>query len=398
MTRSQTKKSQSPAPRDNSPTGSIHHQYHRDRANKENSATPAIMQTPPDNSSAEALFSLVANDPSFRPRPLRLPKHNPNNQDSILATTFRAQHALMHYLSCGDSSCYTHYSSHLNSNRAPKNNWCAYCNRKGHYTTCCEINRQDKEYFEQEKRAKESQERQDSSPPKDPTPTSPYDLSPKSAPSLTSSQYSPINKGKGRAISVESDSERGSGSEIDDSPTSPAYPVTPLAPRKNSASSTSSYGSDTLPCPTTNPTFPTHSIMMPYYWLKGPFTMEGFLHFNSAIKPNRTNIPEAIGLTANQDNLHWQWVSNNSYNNLVELAQSQGLLTNEIPQLFTAYANWNHMLKNGYQKDPDFVKKINWPINGYSKVQGILYYTFNEQVPICVPNTLTATPSSKIPS
>jgi len=187
MTRSQTKKFQSPAPRDNSPTGSIHDQYHRIRANKENSAPPAIMQTPPDNSAAEALFSLVANNPSFRPRPLRLPKHKPNNQDSILAATFRAQHALMHYLSCGDSTFYTHYSPHLNSNRPPKDNWCTYCNRKGHYTTCCEINRQDKEYFEQEKGAKESQERQDSSPLRDPPPTSPYDLSPKSIPSLTSS-------------------------------------------------------------------------------------------------------------------------------------------------------------------------------------------------------------------
>jgi len=115
--------------------------------------------------------------------------------------------------------------------------------------------------------------------------------------------------------------------------------------------------------------------------------MEGFLHFNSATKPNTTNISEAIGLTANQDNLHWQWVGKNSYNNLVELAQSQGLPTNEIPQLLPTYANWNHILKNGYQKDPDFVKKINWPINGYSKVHGILYYTFYEQVRICVPNT-----------
>jgi len=33
------------------------------------------------------------------------------------------------------------------------------------------------------------------------------------------------------------------------------------------------------------------------------------------------------------------------------------------------------------------VKKINWPINGYSKVHGILYYTFYEQVRICMPNT-----------
>ena len=263
------------------------------------------MQTPPDNSAAEALFSLVANDPSFRPRPLRLPKHNPNNQDSILAATFRAQHALMHYLSCGDSTCYTHYSYHLDSNRPPKDNWCAYCNRKGHYTTCCEINRQDKEYFEQEKRAKESQECQDSSPPRDPPSTSPYDLSPKSVPSLTSTQYSPLKKGKEGAISVESDSVQGSRSEIEDSSTSSTYLVTPLASRKISASSTSSYGSDTLPCPTPDHNFPTHSIMMPYYCLNGPFTMEGFLHFNSATKPNTNNIPEAIGLTANQDNLHW---------------------------------------------------------------------------------------------
>ena len=122
MTRSQTNKSQFPAPRDNSPTGSIHDQYHRERANKKNSAPPAIMQMPPDNSAAEALFSLVANDPSFRPRPLRLPKHNPNNQDSILAATFRAQHALMQSLSCGDSTCYTHYSPYLNSTRALKDN------------------------------------------------------------------------------------------------------------------------------------------------------------------------------------------------------------------------------------------------------------------------------------
>jgi len=176
MTRSQVKKSQSPAPRDNSPTGSIHDQYHGDRANKENSAPPAIMQTPPDNTAPEALFSLVANDPSFRPRPLRLRKYNPNNQDSILAATFRAEHALMHYLSCGDSTCYTDYSSHLNSNTAPKDNWCAYCNRKRHYTIFCEINRQDKEYFEQDKRAKEFQGYEDSSPPRDPLPTSPYEL------------------------------------------------------------------------------------------------------------------------------------------------------------------------------------------------------------------------------
>jgi len=86
------------------------------------------MQTPPDNRAAEALVSLVANDPSFRPRPPRLSKYNPNYQDSILAATFRAQHALMHYLSCGDSTCYIHYYSHLNSNRPPKDNWCAYCN------------------------------------------------------------------------------------------------------------------------------------------------------------------------------------------------------------------------------------------------------------------------------
>jgi len=71
----------------------------------------------------------------------------------------------------------------------------------------------------------------------------------------------------------------------------------------------------------------------------------------------------------------------------VELAQSQGLPTNEIPQLLHAYANWNHMSKSGYQKDPDFVNKFNWHINGYSKVYGILYYTFNKQVRICVPNT-----------
>jgi len=45
------------------------------------------------------------------------------------------------------------------------------------------------------------------------------------------------------------------------------------------------------------------------------------------------------------------------------------------------------MLKSGYQKDPDFVKKISWPINEYSKVHGILYCTFNEQVRICMPNT-----------
>jgi len=108
--------------------------------------------------------------------------------------------------------------------------------------------------------------------------------------------------------------------------------------------------------------------------------MEDFLHFNSATKPNTTNIPEALGLTANQDNLHWQWVSKNSYNNLVELAQCQSLPTHEIPQLLPAYTNWNHMLKSGLQKDPDFAPKINRPINGYSKVNGILYYTFNEQV------------------
>jgi len=253
MTRTQAKKSQSPTPKENSPTGSIHDRYHRDRANKTNSAPPAIMQMPPDNSAAEALFSLVANGPSFRPRPLRLPRHNSNIQGSIMAATFRAQHALIHYLSCGDSTCITHYSSHLNSNRAPKDNWYAYCNRKGYYTTCCEINSQDKEYYEQEKHVKESQERQDSFPSRDLSPTSPYDLSPKSVPSLTSSQYSPLNKGKGRAISVESDSEQGSGSEIDNSPTSPTYPITPLAPRKISACSTSSYGSDTLPCPTPDP-------------------------------------------------------------------------------------------------------------------------------------------------
>jgi len=186
------------------------------------------MQTSPDNSAAEALFFLVANNPSFRPRPLRLPKYNPNNQDSILAAIFRAQHVLMHYLSCGDSTYHTHYSSHLNRNRAPKDKWCAYCIRKGHYTACCKINRQDKEYFEQEKHAKESQERQDSSPPRDPPPTSPYDLAPKSVPSLTSSQYSPLNKGKSRAISIAPDSEQNSGSEIDNSPTSHTYPVTPL--------------------------------------------------------------------------------------------------------------------------------------------------------------------------
>jgi len=177
MTRSQTKKSQSPAPRDNSPIGSIHDQYHRDRANKENSAPPAVMQTPPDNSAPEALFSLVANDPSFRPRPLRLLKHNPINQDSILAATLRAQHALMHYLSCRDSTCYTHYSSHQNSHRAPKDNWCAYCNRKGHYTTWGEINRQDEEYYEQEKSAREFQERQVSSPSRDSTLSFLHDLS-----------------------------------------------------------------------------------------------------------------------------------------------------------------------------------------------------------------------------
>jgi len=85
--------------------------------------------------------------------------------------------------------------------------------------------------------------------------------------------------------------------------------------------------------------------------------------------------------------LHWQWVGKNSYNNLVELAQSQGLPTNETPQLLPAYANWNHILKSGYQKDADFVKKINWLINRYSKVHGILYYSFNEQVQLCVPNT-----------
>jgi len=220
---------------------------------------------PPDNSAAEALFSWMDNDPSFRPGPLRLPNHNPNNQDSILAATFRARHVLIHYLSCGDSTCYTHYSSHLNSNRAPKYNWCTYCNRRGHYTLCCAINKQDKEYFEQEKGANESQERQDSSPPRDPCPTFPYDLLPKSVPSLTSSLYSPLNKGKGRAISVESDSGQGSGSEIDDSPTSPTYLVTSLASRKISASSTSSYGSDTLPCPTPDTNFPIHSIMMSYY-------------------------------------------------------------------------------------------------------------------------------------
>jgi len=137
MTRSQTKKSQSPALRENYPTGTIHDQCYRDRANKENSAPPAIMQTPPNNSIVEALLSLVANDPSFRPKPFRLLKHNINNQDSILAGTFRAGHVLMHYLSCRDSTCLTHYSSHLNSNAAPKDNWCVYCYRKGHYTTCC---------------------------------------------------------------------------------------------------------------------------------------------------------------------------------------------------------------------------------------------------------------------
>ena len=45
------------------------------------------------------------------------------------------------------------------------------------------------------------------------------------------------------------------------------------------------------------------------------------------------------------------------------------------------------MLKSGYQKDPDSVRKINWHINGYYKVPRFLYYTFNEQVRICVPNT-----------
>jgi len=49
--------------RNNSPAASIHDQYYRNRANKENSAPPAIMQTPPDNSAVEALFSLVPNDP-----------------------------------------------------------------------------------------------------------------------------------------------------------------------------------------------------------------------------------------------------------------------------------------------------------------------------------------------
>lgn len=45
------------------------------------------------------------------------------------------------------------------------------------------------------------------------------------------------------------------------------------------------------------------------------------------------------------------------------------------------------MLKSGYQKEPDFVENINWPINGYFKVHGIVYYIFNEQVQTCVPNT-----------
>ena len=107
--------------------------------------------------------------------------------------------------------------------------------------------------------------------------------------------------------------------------------------------------------------------------------MEGFLHFNSATKLNTINIPEAIGLTANQDNLHLQWVTKNSYHNLVELTQSQGLPINEIPQLLSAYTNWNHMVKSSYWKDPDFDPQINWPINGYSKSHVILYYTFNKQ-------------------
>jgi len=106
--------------------------------------------------------------------------------------------------------------------------------------------------------AKESQERQDSSPLSAPCPTSPYDLSHKSAPSLTSSQYCLLNKGKGRAIYMDSDSEQGSGSEIDDSPTSTTYPVTLLAFRKISASSISSYGFETLPCHTPDPNFPMH--------------------------------------------------------------------------------------------------------------------------------------------
>jgi len=78
--------------------------------------------------------------------------------------------------------------------------------------------------------------------------------------------------------------------------------------------------------------------------LKRLFPLEGFFHFNSATKLNTINIPEAIELTANQDNWHWQWVSKNGYNNLMEPAQSQGLPTNKMPQLPLVYANWNHML------------------------------------------------------
>jgi len=78
----------------------------------------------------------------------------------------------------------------------------------------------------------------------------------------------------------------------------------PLAPKNISESSSSSHRSDIPHYPTPEPTFPTNSIMMPYYWLKCAFTMEGYLHFNSATKPNTINIAEAIGLTAKQDNLH----------------------------------------------------------------------------------------------
>jgi len=102
----------------------------------------------PNICAVEASSSLVASDLSVRPRHIRILKYNPNNQDSILASKFKAKHALMHSLSCGDSTCPTHYSSYLNSNREPKNNHNTYCDRNRNYTASCEIKRQDHEYYE----------------------------------------------------------------------------------------------------------------------------------------------------------------------------------------------------------------------------------------------------------
>jgi len=290
---------------------------------------------------------------------------------------------MMHWTACSDPTCVIHRSSH--EYRKSFKNWthCQYCNNNRHYTGSCPVKLHDDTYTESPKL-----------PPQRLQPGVPgWVLQMESLPNSSDISVglpatTPQSAAPPGATTLPLDLDYDSSTTSETTNSSPPSPVTKLAPRPRSPGLNYSSDPETLLSYSSVPEAREYAFRPSIVYNDGANETTEKLTFKSFNSADPDMESHHIPIDGKR-NKSWEYLQAVAKEDLKDIGEFLGFVDISHLELVPELQHWHTMLIQGYLHDKFFqkiLKQLKSFGQGYTLRNGILYFTMDNQVRLCIPD------------